>query len=50
MTMDWTPVDATLVAEVSYDQVDERRFRHPARFVRWRPDRDPLTCTFEQLA
>jgi ATP-dependent DNA ligase len=50
MTMDWTPVDTTLVAEVSYDQVDERRFRHPARFVRWRPDRDPLTCTFEQLA
>jgi ATP-dependent DNA ligase len=49
MTMDWTPVDATLVAEVSYDQVDERRFRHPARFVRWRPDRDPQTCTFEQL-
>jgi ATP-dependent DNA ligase len=50
MTMDWTPLAPVLVAEVSYDQVDERRFRHPARFVRWRPDRDPLTCSFGQLA
>jgi ATP-dependent DNA ligase len=50
MTMDWTPVRPVLVAEVAYDQVDERRFRHPARFVRWRPDRDARTCTFEQLA
>jgi ATP-dependent DNA ligase len=49
MTMDWTPVAPVLVAEVSYDQVDERRFRHPARFMRWRTDRDPLSCTFEQL-
>jgi len=50
MTMDWTPVRPVLVAEVAYDQVDERRFRHPARFVRWRPDRDARACTFEQLA
>jgi ATP-dependent DNA ligase len=50
MTMDWTPVTPELVAEVSYDQVDERRFRHPARFRRWRPDRDARSCTFDQLA
>jgi ATP-dependent DNA ligase len=50
MTMDWTPVAPVLVAEVTYDQVDDRRFRHPSRFVRWRPDREPRTCTFEQLA
>jgi ATP-dependent DNA ligase len=50
MTMDWTPVRPELVAEVSYDQVDERRFRHPARFRRWRSDRDARSCTFEQLA
>jgi ATP-dependent DNA ligase len=49
MTMDWTPVAPVLVAEVSYDQVDERRFRHPARFVRWREDRDPRSCTFAQF-
>jgi ATP-dependent DNA ligase len=50
MTMDWTPVAPDLVAEVSYDQVDERRFRHLARFRRWRSDRDARSCTFEQLA
>lgn len=50
MTMDWVPVDPVLVAEVGYDQVDEDRFRHPARFKRWRPDRHPRSCTFEQLA
>jgi ATP-dependent DNA ligase len=49
MTMDWTPVGPSRVVEVSYDQVDSDRFRHPARFVRWRPDRDPRSCTFEQL-
>lgn len=49
MTMDWTPIAPVLVAEVSYDQVDARRFRHPARFVRWRRDRAPRSCTFDQL-
>jgi ATP-dependent DNA ligase len=49
MTMDWTPVEPSLVVEVTFDQVDERRFRHPTRFRRWRPDRDPRSCTFEQL-
>ena len=49
MEMDWVPVAPRLVAEVVYDQLDALRFRHPARFLRWRPDRDPESCTLEQL-
>jgi ATP-dependent DNA ligase len=49
MTMDWTPVAPVLVAEVSYARLDGDRFRHPARFRRWRPDRDPRSCTFDQF-
>jgi ATP-dependent DNA ligase len=50
MTQDWVPVQPRLVCEIGYDQVDAGRFRHPGRFVRWRPDRDPLSCGFDQLA
>jgi ATP-dependent DNA ligase len=46
----WVPLAPTLVAEVLYDQVTGNRFRHGARFLRWRPDKDPRQCTFEQLA
>jgi ATP-dependent DNA ligase len=42
-------VAPVLVAEVSYDQVDDLRFRHPSRFVRWRPDRDPGSCLVDRL-
>ena len=49
MELDWVPVAPALVAEVAYDQLDDLRFRHPARFVRWRPDRDPESCTLDQL-
>jgi ATP-dependent DNA ligase len=49
MAMDWVPVAPELVAEVAYDQLDELRFRHPGRFVRWRADRDPASCSVEQL-
>lgn len=49
MSLDWIPVAPIRVAEVSYDHLDARRLRHPARFRRWRPDRDPSTCTFEQV-
>jgi ATP-dependent DNA ligase len=50
----WIPVRPEKVCEVVYDQmegnsVDGRRFRHAVRFVRWRPDRDPRSCTFAQL-
>ncbi len=49
MTLDWLPLRPERVAEVAYDRLDAQRFRHPARFVRWRPDRDPRSCSFEQL-
>jgi ATP-dependent DNA ligase len=49
MTQDWTPLAPVRVCEVAYDQIDRDRFRHPARFRRWRTDRDPRSCTFEQL-
>jgi ATP-dependent DNA ligase len=49
MTQDWIPIAPLLVCEVAYDQVDRRRFRHAARFRRWRPDRDPPSCAIEQL-
>jgi ATP-dependent DNA ligase len=38
-----------LVVEVAFDQVTGHRIRHGARFVRWRPDKPPSQCTFEQL-
>jgi ATP-dependent DNA ligase len=38
-----------LVCEVSYDHMEGNRFRHTAQFQRWRPDRKPDSCTFEQL-
>jgi ATP-dependent DNA ligase len=50
MTQDWLPVRPERVAEVGYDHVEGWRFRHPARFVRWRPDRDAVSCTVDQLA
>jgi ATP-dependent DNA ligase len=45
----WIPVRPEKVAEVAYDQMEGARFRHTAHFVRWRPDRDPESCTFDQL-
>lgn len=45
----WIPVRPERVAEVAYDQMEGQRFRHTVHFVRWRPDRDPLGCTFDQL-
>jgi ATP-dependent DNA ligase len=49
MVADWIPVRPERVVEVSYDHLDGQRFRHPAHFLRWRPDREPRSCTFEQL-
>lgn len=50
----WIPVRPEKVAEVAYDQMEGnsqhgRRFRHAVKFRRWRPDREPASCTFEQL-
>ena len=50
MTQDWLPVQPSRVVEVGYDHLEGWRFRHPARFVRWRPDRDPRSCDISQLA
>jgi ATP-dependent DNA ligase len=49
-SMAWEPLKPVLVVEVRYDQVTGRRFRHGTGFVRWRPDKDPKQCTFQQLA
>jgi ATP-dependent DNA ligase len=49
MAQDWIPLAPSLVCEVAYDQLDDGRLRHPARFRRWRPDRDPDTCSLDQL-
>ncbi|MGQ0849892.1 MAG: ATP-dependent DNA ligase [Actinomycetota bacterium] len=47
--LSFTPLRPELVAEVGFNQLDGGRLRHPAQFLRWRPDRDPLTCRFDQL-
>lgn len=45
----WEPVRPQLVAEVRFDHVTGDRFRHGTKFLRWRPDKDPRQCTFEQI-
>ena len=45
----WEPLRIELVAEVAYEHLQGDRFRHTARFQRWRPDRTPASCTYEQL-
>lgn len=46
---DWQPVRPELVVEVRYDHITGDRFRHGTKLVRWRPDKAPRQCTFEQL-
>ena len=45
----WQPLRPELVAEVRYDQVTANRFRHGTRLIRFRPDKAPEQCTFDQL-
>ena len=47
--MSWEPLRPDLVVEVAYDHLQGDRFRHATTFRRWRPDRDPRTCTYDQL-
>ena len=47
--MSWEPLRAELVAEVAFDHLQGDRFRHATNFVRWRPDREPRSCTYGQL-
>ena len=45
----FTALRPELVLEVAYDHMEGRRFRHTAQFRRWRPDRDPESCGYDQL-
>ncbi len=47
--MTWEPLRPEAVCEVSYDHLQQERFRHATSFVRWRPDRDAVSCTYAQL-
>ncbi|HEX9162823.1 MAG TPA: ATP-dependent DNA ligase [Thermoanaerobaculia bacterium] len=46
---DWEPLRPELVCEVEYDYFSQGRFRHGSKFLRWRPEKDPRTCTMEQV-
>ncbi|GAA4828874.1 ATP-dependent DNA ligase [Actinomycetospora corticicola] len=47
--LSFVPLRPERVVEVRYDYLEGDRFRHTTQFVRWRPDRDPESCTYEQL-
>ena len=47
--MSWEPLRPELVVEVAYDHMQSDRFRHTAQFRRWRTDKKPRDCTYEQL-
>ena len=47
--LSFVPLRPERVVEVRYDHLEGRRFRHTAQFLRWRPDRDPRSCTYAQL-
>jgi ATP-dependent DNA ligase len=47
--LSFIPLRPELVVEVRYEHMEGDRFRHTAQFNRWRPDREPRSCTYEQL-
>jgi ATP-dependent DNA ligase len=47
--LSFIPLRPERVLEVRYDHMEGARFRHTTQFVRWRPDRDPRSCTYAQL-
>lgn len=47
---EWQPLQPKLVCEVQYDHFSGGRFRHGTKFLRWRPEKKPRQCTFEQVA
>lgn len=47
---DWTAVEPTLVCEVRYDYFSQGRFRHGSKFLRWRSDKNPEACTYDQVS
>jgi ATP-dependent DNA ligase len=48
-SMEWQPLKSKLVAEVEYDHFTGGRFRHGTHLLRWRPDKAPRQCTFDQV-
>jgi len=48
-TMEWQALRPERVVEVAYDHMEGNRFRHATTFRRWRPDREPESCTYGQL-
>ncbi len=49
-TSEWEPLQTKLVVEIQYDHFTGGRFRHGTKFLRWRPDKKPKQCGFDQLA
>src|SRR5436190_129984 len=47
--LSWEPLRPERVCEVAYDHMQGSRFRHAAQFVRWRPDKRPQDCRYDQL-
>ncbi len=47
--LSWVPIRAERVAEVTFGQLENGRFRHGVKFLRWRDDRDPESCRYDQL-
>ena len=47
--LSWEPLRPERVCEVAYDHMQGTRFRHAAQFVRWRPDKRPADCRYDQL-
>jgi ATP-dependent DNA ligase len=47
--LSWEPLRIERVCEVKYDHLQGSRFRHAATFVRWRPDKPPADCRYDQL-
>jgi ATP-dependent DNA ligase len=47
--LSWEPLRPERVCEVAYDHMQGTRFRHAAQFVRWRPDKRPTDCRYDQL-
>jgi ATP-dependent DNA ligase len=47
--LSWEPLRIERVCEVKYDHMQGSRFRHAAVFLRWRPDKRPIDCRYDQL-
>jgi ATP-dependent DNA ligase len=47
--LSWEPLRPERVCEVSYDHLQGSRFRHATHFLRWRPDKPPADCRYDQL-